>query len=107
MKYAFHKLGYQPEGTTLAVRLQGTAANVLLVDPANFVHYRAGRGFFFSAGGYYTRSPVELTVPSDGEWFLVIDHGGYSGRVRASVEIIGQGEQDAVEDTTEEAVSSS
>ena len=40
MRYAFHDLGQQPEGATVTVRLSGSSANVVLLDPQNFAQYR-------------------------------------------------------------------
>jgi hypothetical protein len=87
MKFAYHDLGEQPEGQIVRVGLKGNAANVLLLDGANFVAYRARQPFYYDAGGHYNSPVVELTIPSDGRWFVVVDLGGYSGRVRASVEL--------------------
>lgn len=88
MRFAYHDLGEQPEGQTVRVRLRGSAANVLLMDAANFGAYRAQQPFFYDAGGHFSTSPVDLAIPKDGRWFVVVDLGGYSGRVRASVEVV-------------------
>lgn len=87
MRYAFKDLGEQPAGTEITVRLEGSAANVVLLDPYNYSCYRAGLSFRY-AGGVFHRSPARLTVPRDGRWHLVVDCGGYRGRVRAQVEQI-------------------
>jgi hypothetical protein len=83
MSYRFdcYQLGPQVAGSRVFVRLRGTAANVMLLDAPNLARYRSGEGFK-STGQFVRRSPVELTVPRDGEWYLVLDHGGYAGRVR-------------------------
>ena len=83
MSYRFdcHHLGHHSRGRTVFVRLRGTAANVMLLDARNLARYRSGQGFK-STGQFVRHSPVELTVPRDGEWYLVLDHGGYAGRVR-------------------------
>lgn len=86
MKYAFHDLGHQPAGTSVLVRLSGSASNVILLDPKNFAQYRAGLPFRYT-GGHFGRSPVELEIPEDGHWYVVVDTGGYRARVRGSVEI--------------------
>lgn len=87
MRFAYQDLGEQPEGQTVRVGLKGNAANVLLMDAANFAAYRAREPFFYEAGGRFYNSPAEMTIPFDGRWFVVVDLGGYSGRVTASVEL--------------------
>lgn len=84
MKCAYRDLGEQPGGTTVRIGLQGSAANVLLLDPRNFARYRAGQSFNYY-GGLSTRTPVSLQIPHDGHWHLVVDLGGHRGRVRAHV----------------------
>jgi hypothetical protein len=69
------------------VTLAGDEANVLLLDDANFAHYRDGRAFRHDAGGLFTHSPVLLVPPQAGLWHLVIDLGGREGDVQASVAI--------------------
>ena len=86
MRYASTDLGEQRAGTAVTVRLSGSVSNVILVDQANFARYRAGQGFLYE-GGHYRQSPVHLEVPEDGHWYVVVDLGGYRGRVRGNVEI--------------------
>lgn len=87
MRYAYKDLGERPAGTTVTLRLEGSAANVLLLDEPNYALYRARKSFRYQ-GGLSGRSPVTLTVPRDGRWYLVVDMGGYGGRVRARIEEI-------------------
>lgn len=86
MRYAYHELGRQPAGATVTVRLTGKAGNVILLDEENFARYRASQGFRY-AGGHYHHSPVRLEVPADGVWYLVLDLGGFRGRVRGRVSV--------------------
>jgi uncharacterized protein DUF1883 len=105
MRFSYHDLGHQPAGSTVVVRLNGSAANVLLVDPANFSRYRARQAFSYH-GGLCKHSPAEIEIPKDGHWIVVIDLGGYKGRVRASVEVVardGQRKEAAAEATLVEA----
>ncbi len=81
VKFSYHHLGCQPKGTRVSVRLRGTAANVMLLDARHFARYRNGDGFM-STGRFVRHSPVELTIPRDADWYLVLDLGGYAGRVR-------------------------
>jgi hypothetical protein len=71
----------------IEVSLDGNAANVMVMDSSNFSSYRRG-GRFRYYGGHCTRSPAIIRPPSSGNWHVVIDLGGGSGHVRASVRVI-------------------
>ena len=62
-------------------------ANVMLLDDSSFAAYRQGRAFNYY-GGWMTRSPVRLVPPHQGHWNVVVDLGGNSGTIRASVRIV-------------------
>jgi len=62
-------------------------ANVMLLDDINFSAYRDGRSFNYF-GGWATQSPVRLSPPHSSHWHVVVDLGGYSGTVRASIRIV-------------------
>lgn len=62
-------------------------ANVRIMDSLNFNNYKQGRRHSF-LGGLVKKSPIYLQPPYPGQWHLVVDLGGYSGTVRASVETI-------------------
>lgn len=62
-------------------------ANVFLVDDINFNKYKRGENYTYY-GGHAKTSPIRLRPPRAGHWNAVIDLGGYSGTVRASVNII-------------------
>lgn len=68
------------------VTLDGRA-NVMLLDDNSFAAYQGGRSFSYS-GGWATTSPVRLVPPHTGHWHVVVDLGGASGTVRASVRIV-------------------
>lgn len=74
------------QGDAIEVTLDA-AANVQLLDPANFAAYKDGRQYRYH-GGYFRQSPVELVIPNTGRWHVVVDLGGMAGRVRASVRLI-------------------
>jgi hypothetical protein len=59
-------------------------ANVKVMDDFNFESYKSGDGHKFY-GGYATKSPFKVVLPSPGMWHVVIDLGGIPGSVRASV----------------------
>jgi hypothetical protein len=63
------------------------AANVLLMDSANYDAYNHRRSFRYE-GGYATKSPVRLAVPRAGHWHIVVDLGGGPGQVRAFVSLL-------------------
>jgi hypothetical protein len=62
-------------------------ANVRLLDDANFSLYKRGQRHSYY-GGLAKVSPARLKAPHTGHWHVVIDLGGYAGRVRASVRVI-------------------
>jgi hypothetical protein len=87
VNFTHYDLGLLSGGETIVVTLQGTAANVRLMDSINFSAYRAG-GQHRYFGGSATRSPVRLQVPNAGHWHVAIDLGGYRGSVRSSVRVL-------------------
>jgi hypothetical protein len=88
MEYLHQEFNLRP-GDMVEVSLTGNAANVLLLDTANFESYKAGRQYTYY-GGYARTSPFRLAPPHPGRWHLVIDLGGASGNVRASGSIISR-----------------
>jgi hypothetical protein len=63
------------------------AANVLMMDPANYDEYQQGRAYRYY-GGHATVSPFSIVVPNPGLWHVVVDLGGGPGEVRASARLI-------------------
>jgi hypothetical protein len=74
------------DGDVIKVTLD-RAANVQLLDSANYENYTNGRGYRYH-GGYATTSPVRLAVPRAGKWHVVIDLGGGAGQVRATAQLV-------------------
>ncbi len=62
-------------------------ANVRLLDPSNYGRYQRGQPHRYH-GGLAKQSPVHLSPPHSGHWHVIIDLGGYSGTVHASVRVI-------------------
>lgn len=87
MNFSRYDFGYVEKGKIVEVTLD-TQANVRLLDSSNFNAYQKGRQYKF-CGGRATKSPVKLEVPYSAHWYLVIDLGGYSGRVKHSARILG------------------
>ena len=63
------------------------AANVQLLDTANFEQYKQGKPYHYF-GGYYKETPVRIAVPHAGRWHVVVDLGGGAGTVRASLQVL-------------------
>jgi hypothetical protein len=82
-----YDLGSRKTGEIVEVTLGGNAANVQLMDDANFRSYRSGRQYRYQ-GGHVTRSPYRVAIPHSGHWHVAIDLGGYAGRVKSSVRVI-------------------
>ena len=50
MKFTHYKLGHVTRGTVVEVTLKGSAANVRLMDQANFNNFKAGRQDRYNGG---------------------------------------------------------
>ncbi len=86
MDFVHYDLGFLEEGTRVAVSLD-TAANVCVLDTANYMSYESGYSFQY-LGGYVTHSPYYATIPKYGHWHVAIDLGGYEGCIGSSIKII-------------------
>jgi hypothetical protein len=96
-KYASYDLGERHAGDRVLVRLSGSAANVLLLDRQNLERYRAGLRFSY-LGGLRRHSPVQLSVPYDGHWYVAMDLGGRRGHTRGAVKVVPRdGDQQEIE----------
>ncbi len=83
-----HDLGYRKREEVVVVTLQGSAANVRLMDSSNFNSYRNGRQHRYT-GGLAKQSPVRLAIPNAGHWYVTVDMQGVRGTVRSGVRIEG------------------
>ena len=54
------------------------------MDSTNYSSYRNGRSHHYY-GGLVKRSPIVLTVPNNGHWYITIDLAGLVGSVRSSI----------------------
>ena len=86
INFSYYDLGHVERGKIVEVQLSA-AVNVRLMDSTNYSNYKNGRRHRYY-GGYVTRSPYKITVPSSGHWYLTIDLGGYSGTVRHSARVL-------------------
>lgn len=85
--FNYYDLKQQQRGVTVRVTLSGSAANVRLMDSANFAAYKSGRRHKYH-GGLAKRSPVDLTVPRNGHWYVTVDMNGLAGSVRSGIQIL-------------------
>jgi hypothetical protein len=86
MSFVHSDLGVLPARSVVVVELD-TAANVKLLDEANFSAYQSGRQHRYF-GGQARRSPVRIPVPESRHWHLTLDLGGASGNIRYSIGVI-------------------
>ena len=66
MNFTHYDLGNLEKGRIVEITLQGSAANVQLLDSTNFSSYRNGKNYRY-IGGLAKRSPVSythLTLPT-------------------------------------------
>lgn len=84
MQYTVYDLHQCRRGEQIQVTLQGSAANVRLMDSTNYSHYKNGRKHRYY-GGLAKRSPIVLMIPNSGHWYITIDLAGLRGTVRSAV----------------------
>jgi len=84
MKFTHYRLGHCKGGEIIEVTLQGSAANVRLMDTSNFNSYRSGRRHNYY-GGLVKRSPFRVQVPRSGNWHITVDMAGLRGTVKSSI----------------------
>ena len=90
MEFLHQELDLQPEDV-VEVSLD-SQANVILLDPPNFSNYTQGSSYRYY-GGHAEKTPVRLSPPHPGKWYVVVNLGGYAGSVRAGVRVIrGEGD---------------
>lgn len=82
MEYLWWDLGLCTAGTGVEVQLRGVEAFVRLLDADNFQDYLDGDECNFF-GGVWEVSPVDLEVPYDDHWYLVVDR--HEGRIKVWV----------------------
>lgn len=86
MKFTHYPLGLVEKNQKVEVNLQGNAANVLLLDEKNYQQYLNNKPFIH-IGGLVIKSPHHFIVPRADSWHLVIDLGGYAGKVKSKVTV--------------------
>ena len=85
MEFLHEELRLNP-GDIVEVTIDAPA-NVMLMDSTNFTSYQSGISTHYY-GGYADKSPVRLATPHSGKWHVIVNLGGYPGRVRAGVRVL-------------------
>lgn len=86
-QYTDHNLGQLAAGDVVEVCLQGSAANVRLLETHQVYAYRNGDRSAFT-GILADRSPVRLSIPRAGNWHVIIDLIGLRGQTRSAVRLL-------------------
>lgn len=86
MEFLKYDLGRLSKGQIVQVNLT-SGANVRLLDSSNFNSYKNGKAHKY-IGGLAKRTPVNLSVPSSGQWYVVVDMQGLQGSTKASVSVL-------------------
>jgi hypothetical protein len=87
MNFLKYDLGQLKRGQIVEVTLSGNAANVQLLDYSNLQNYINGRRYTYH-GGLAKKSPIRISVPSSGHWFVTVDMRGLGGTTNASVRVL-------------------
>ncbi len=87
MKFTQYKFDRLSSGDIIEVTLQGSAANVRLMNSSSFQAYKNGRKHRYY-GGLVKQSPYRLNVPSSGQWYVTVDMAGLKGEVRSSARVL-------------------
>lgn len=87
MKFTYYELGRRERGEVVEVTLSGSAANVRLMDYSNYQNYKNG-GKHTYYGGLAKKSPINITIPNTGNWYLTVDLQGLVGTVKSSMRIL-------------------
>lgn len=87
MNFTKYDLGNKQRGDVVEITLQGSGANVRLMNSSNFQSYRNGRRHSY-IGGLAKKSPVRLQIPSSGHWYVTVDMQGLRGTTQSSIRMM-------------------
>ncbi|HRK22110.1 MAG TPA: DUF1883 domain-containing protein [Fimbriimonadaceae bacterium] len=87
MEFTHYNLGHMKSGQVVEITLNGSAANVRLMDGSNFSSYKAGRQHRYY-GGLVKRSPYRMAIPRSGTWHVTVDMAGLRGSTRSSIRVL-------------------
>jgi hypothetical protein len=65
-------LGSRDVGEVVEITVKGNAVNVLLMDSSNFSMFSRDGSYANARGCQVRQSPVRLTVPTSGHWYVVL-----------------------------------
>lgn len=85
MTYMYYETNAGPKDS-IEVSLDNRA-HVRVMDSLNFQNYKKREKYRYH-GGFAKKSPVHITPPHQGHWYVVLDLGGKAGRVKASVRVL-------------------
>lgn len=86
LRFAHYDLKEQRAGTVIEVTLSAVN-NVRLMSAGNFQRFREKLDFKF-VGGVAKKSPIKLTIPENGHWYLVVDMEGHHDLATTSVKMV-------------------
>ena len=89
MNFTHYDLGNLEKGRIVEIILQGSAANVQLLDSTNFSSYKNGKSYRY-IGGLAKQSPIRLQTTHSSHWHVAIDLRGLRGNVKSSVRVLPQ-----------------
>jgi hypothetical protein len=72
VEHLYWDLGSCAGGARFEVELRGSIARVCLMGVDHYEAYLDGDEYEYH-GGFYDVSPVELEVPYDDDWYLIVD----------------------------------
>ena len=87
MNFTVYDLKNKKRGDIIEITLQGSAANVRLMDSSNYQSYKNGRNHRYT-GGLAKSSPIRLQIPNSGHWYVTIDMQGLRGTVKSSIRML-------------------
>jgi len=88
MNFTHYNLGQKSKGEVLEITLTN-AANVRLMNYSNFSNYKNGKKHEYY-GGYITKSPYKIVIPSLGTWHVTVDVEGLQRSTRSSLNVLSR-----------------
>lgn len=86
MNFTHYNLGHKSKSEIIEITLTN-AANVRLMNSSNLSNYENGRRHQYY-GGYITKSPYKLVIPSSGIWHVTIDVEGLQKGTKSTLTTI-------------------
>ena len=87
MNFTKYDLGNKQRGDVVEITLQGSAANVRLMNSSSFQSYKNGRRHSY-IGCLAKKSPIRLKIPNSGHWYVTVDMQGLRGTTRSSIRMM-------------------